>query len=53
MFERRRGDRLSLKRISELVNIWGYDIVLGSDQTFPAFHVSGDSLEFLRGVFRP
>lgn len=52
VFKTRRGDRLSLRRVSELVKVWGYDIVLGSDETFPAFHAAEESLEFLRGVFR-
>ena len=53
VFKSRRGDKLCLRRVAELVNIWGYEIVLGSDKTFPAFHIDAESLEFLRGVFRP
>lgn len=39
VFASKRGDKLSLARISQAVSIWGPDLVLGGDAAIPAVHV--------------
>lgn len=54
VFASKRGDKLSLERISEAIKIWGPELVLGEDKAIPAVHVSfrnDKERDFLRGFF--